>query len=276
MTLLLGIPSPQRVRLAMQAKHKSPQLPFAHVLKESGQDAPSGQSSPLPEVQSEPAQVAAAPVQSAPVNARPLQVASADPSMPLGVTSAPPAAVPAAPPMPIAEMAPRSIPVPDPVAPGYHPAAVTQADLMDIKQELLRLQLSMLQREVKDSQQQIAPPPKLTREEPAHVARILPLEPETRVAQAAQIAPRPRGVEVVRVEDPARRTFRFIDVPLETVFRTLGEEAGWQVMTTGVSGNYTGEFVNADPAQAFALMLRANKLTISLRGSYRLVTPLQR
>jgi len=302
MTLLLGIPSPQRIKLAMHSKKDAQKQPFFHVLadifkprKASGtlKAAPTAiaQAAPVAKPAAapvEPAPVKSTPAPTAPVIARqeapempapavaPVRIAAANPSFPLGMPESNSTSMSSQPeaPLPI-QQTPRNIPVPEPMRVRESVNASTQTELVELKQELLRLQVAMLQRDLKESQK--APP---MPESVAVKAPVKAEEPqsltvaEPSISQASRVTPAIPGVIAIPGTDPQRKTFRFNDVPLATVFKTLGEEAGWQVVVSAdVSGNYSGEFVNADPAQAFAVVLRANNLTHNRRGNYFLISP---
>lgn len=84
------------------------------------------------------------------------------------------------------------------------------------------------------------------------------------------------GVTVLAGEESGRWTFRFQAVPVPDVLRLLGDYAGWDVVVAPEleqqeGGGFTGTFRNADPQQAFVLVLKAHHFSMTHRGAAVLI-----
>lgn len=68
------------------------------------------------------------------------------------------------------------------------------------------------------------------------------------------------------------KSFEFREALISDVLKTLGEYSGWTVVVhPEVTGTYTGEFLNADPDQAFVVAVKIFDCAITARGTYALV-----
>jgi len=75
-------------------------------------------------------------------------------------------------------------------------------------------------------------------------------------------------------ETEGQWTFEFQKADLPDVFRTLGQHAGWAVVVSPeVQGKLTATFSDANPEQAFAVVVKNHQCTVNRRGDYILVSP---
>jgi len=81
------------------------------------------------------------------------------------------------------------------------------------------------------------------------------------------------SMSIIASEDPQRWNFRFHDSPLPSVFKVLAEYQGYTViLDQELAGRYSGEFVNAEPAQVFAILVKTHNCRVSRRGNVLLLT----
>jgi hypothetical protein len=261
MTVLLLLPNPDRIRLALRA-HRVPGLLRYQQSVVTNADS----SKPEPEAKSDAVPLAIipepssrrTPAETPASKPAPVRVASADPSATLGL---PPVAspLPAAPALtpasaPVPENAALSIPVPDPVV--RQPAPMPE------------LLVPAAQPDPPVAAKSAAPV------KPAEPVEIQPLAPaaETSEQQALKAYLHSQGIEIETGERPGRWNFRFEESPLPLALRALGSQAGWTVVVAPeVAGVYSGRFENSDPAQAFAVIVKMHNCSVSRRGNMLLV-----
>lgn len=67
---------------------------------------------------------------------------------------------------------------------------------------------------------------------------------------------------------PQRWNFRFQGSELSAVFKVLGQYQGYTVVIDEeLNGNFSGQFLDADPAQAFAAIVKSRGCRVSRRGN---------
>lgn len=306
LTLLLALPNPQNVRLALRDAARPP-----------------GASAQLAETQT-PRPAPVSPVDDPPSSATGIRIASANPAQPLGIDApAPPSLSPSvaaitgptqpaaslAPPMSLpsfaespsvlAQTAPappspgpweatgseRNIPVPDPA--GLQDRRPETSDKPQLDDPWGPLPAAPLARTARPLPPQndpatASPPNALSIAEapPSAEDRSIrpapdrpdfpPLNPPIHVA-----APTPAQelIEFTPAESDGRWNIRFRQVPLETLLTTLGQRAGWNVLIDGeLADRCSGEFRDIDPGQAFAVMLKLHRCTVNRRGQSLLVS----
>jgi hypothetical protein len=290
MTVILLVPSPQRIRSALRAHRQLPHqktlfaaLPRPHRLtrhavpaarKQASQhEAKPEHSAPLAAAAVE--RVAEVPVKhpaiAEPVVAKkqstpetpaapepvplpiPVRVASADLTAPLGLTTAP-------------REAPRtsksdsarsedstslSIPVPEPLAHSQRE--------MEAPKPLPVLAPPM--------------PPVLAERIPVPESGA-PVVAEKKIVPAPfpEVAGPPAEKLAAAAPVSGRYSFQFEATPIADVLREIGQQAGWSVIVDpAVQGRYTGEFLDADPAQVFALVVKSYNCSVHRRGAFLLI-----
>jgi hypothetical protein len=303
MTIILLVPSPQRIRSALRAHRQLPHqrtllaaLPrpnsvtkssaakanqARHIERESELDLPPVAApsdnvskdsvvetsvSEIPTMESTARSEAPEMPEPVPLPAS-VRVASADLTAPLGLTGSPTerATATTKAELPNPEEASISIPVPEPVS---H----SQAD-SDFPQPEPRL-----------------PPPMprvlaehMTGPAPAAMATMNtfpppfpePSQPPPGEKKALFLQTREHPAEKPSPAEPppARRySFQFEATPIAEVLREIGSQAGWSVIVDPtVQGRYTGEFFDADPAQVFALIVKSYNCSVHRRGAFLLI-----
>lgn len=310
MTVMLMVPNPQKIRLALNAHREQAEFPFQETLITS-LDQPST-TVELPSIKLD--QVDEAPTESRRESRRrsrststqttdtaPVRVASADPTASIGYqpppttprVSAPPVpdfsskpaaeATPkvAAQPVPAAEEAPAmkqlDIPVPEP----HEPKAMRVAEAPVSKSAPERQPASEQKHEPAESK-----PVAMSVLEP--LARVQQPEQPSAVSvfpgSAVQHGESGHSMQMIELSNdatmsitagaiPKRWNFRFQEAPLANVFKVLGQYQGYTVVVDdGVSGIYSGQFLEADPAQAFAVLVKSRNYRVSRRGNMILLT----
>lgn len=104
------------------------------------------------------------------------------------------------------------------------------------------------------------------------------------VAQADETADQPLGSDSQEIEThesiikvtPSETEnvyhFHFEHAKINEVLQTLGKYGGRTVvLSSGITGTFTGEFKETSPNQAFASVIKANKFGLSFRGDHILV-----
>lgn len=84
-------------------------------------------------------------------------------------------------------------------------------------------------------------------------------------------------IEIVTGDEFGTWTFRFDNAPLPHVLQALGDYAGRPVVVSPqLQGRYTGEFLNADPMQLLAILIRLHDCSVDRCGKYFVVESRQR
>lgn len=82
----------------------------------------------------------------------------------------------------------------------------------------------------------------------------------------------PRGVTIEPSDRTGRFTFRFQSASLPDVLHLLGRYAGWSVIVApDLTGEFTGEFLDEDPGQAFVLVVKSRHCSVTRRGHALLI-----
>lgn|GEM_PF-6462607 len=280
MSILLAIPNPSKIRMALRAHRQKPVPVSEQTLlasKTKADKRPSAKPSEPPAEQvTEPLptlakQESAEPHRSEPLQEpakRPIQVASSNPSASLEMTAPElPAAVPAPvtkelgtiPPLEIAAV-PQPVPAPVPPELNANPVVPSGPPVLTIP--------------VPDPIQQTsrslttAPAFPLDVEEPAIIGPAsVGLSNSNTAAAVSQ-----HGADVRPGNTPKTWTFHFNKTPLPIVLRLLGDQAGSSILVEPeIDGTFTGEFFDADPAQVLAMVVKAHRFSVSRRGGYLLI-----
>lgn len=94
---------------------------------------------------------------------------------------------------------------------------------------------------------------------------------------AAQETPQPsvrtpQNITLTSGESEGRWTIAFDEADLTEVFTSLGQLCDWNIVVSpDVAGTFSGEFANADPEQAFAVVIKSQQLSVDRRGNYVMV-----
>ncbi len=81
-----------------------------------------------------------------------------------------------------------------------------------------------------------------------------------------------RNFFISESDQKGRWTFEFQETELRDALRALGEQIGWTVVVaSGVEGTVNSEFIDVDPEQAFAVLVKSNHCSVSRRGDYILI-----
>lgn len=78
--------------------------------------------------------------------------------------------------------------------------------------------------------------------------------------------------EVVQSGLPGKFTFRFNNAPLHEVLRMIGEQSGSQIVVdSSITGHFSGELTDIEPALALGMVVKANRFTVNRRGNFLLI-----
>lgn len=156
----------------------------------------------------------------------------------------------------------------------------TKQGVEDLKREQWLQEIRGIKAEMEQIREQVKQP--TPRELPAASEDRPVPNPESAVATVAAESSEPSlpskrssSQDSILIRDgrvPGTKSFEFRDAPISDVLKTLGDYSGWTVVVQPeVTGSYTGEFLNADPDQAFAIAVKLFECSISARGTYALV-----
>lgn len=107
----------------------------------------------------------------------------------------------------------------------------------------------------------------------AHADRISKSEPSPVVTALAELS-EDESISITAASAPNRFHYRFEKSPIENVFKALGKQQGYTVILTNYSeGEYTGQMLDVDPAQAFAAIVKTHNYSVSRRGKLLLLSP---
>lgn len=309
MTVLLSVPNPHKIRMALRAQREKPLLPYERVLlasqaqniEEDVDETPDpvtvlAESKPTATKPIEASSVAAitpatpkvaeVPAQEAPVVAQVMTPTVATPSnppaeapgssetrKPLQVASADPTAT--------LGLAPAEFPKGEaavPELPTIPPMAISAAKpaAPPVPKEL---PLAAPPAE-NDSPLSIPVPDPIQR-----TSRSMPSETAGAVASlpTEKANPTPdtdrlrefytsNGAFVHPGELPQTWSFQFEETPLPVVLKLLGKQSGSSIIVDPqVEGNFSGQFTNADPAQVLGMVVKAHRFTVHRRGAYLLI-----
>lgn len=193
-------------------------------------------------------------------NKKPVQVASADPSAPLGLmapafpaaeepasaaSTIPPSAITAAKPAP--PPVPKELPLTAVAPSGDSSVNITVPD------------------PIQQTSRSMASAPV--------TPQVFPEEkPEVTENNALDQYLATNGASVRPGVFPRTWTFQFEETPLPVVLKLLGTQSGSAIIVTpDVEGTFSGQFTDADPSQVLAMIIKAHRFTVNRRGSYLLI-----
>ncbi|WP_437225271.1 hypothetical protein SH661x_003987 [Planctomicrobium sp. SH661] len=252
MTVMLLVPNPQKIRMALHARRNAVKFPYEQTLVTS-LDAPT-EEAPAEDAPAE--EVSDARIDLSPVmESAPVRVASADPSASIGLGESTTAAAAPASPSPVAtqepeaaEAAPLDIPVPDPV----HRVAAAPMPAPETVEAPLPI--------TRTTEPTPAPPPF-----PGEVAAVITPVP---VPAEPEIVSEDSTISITSGTHPKRWNIRFERTDLESALKLLARYQGCTViLDPELHGEYTGQFLDADPAQAFAILVKTYDCKVSRRGN---------
>lgn len=337
LAVMLLIPNPQKIRMALHAQRNPLVLPHSATLVVNDSDSADPQPVARPEENTPAAEASAAvaesrrerrirtsvassssqqesktrtesssvpsnpvadvkPSSQAPefpkVEPKPVQVASADPTASLGYMPAPTTALPLttkdtaeiAGDLPVlpptktqepnliasSEKNSLSIPVPE-------PAEDESARKSASREETTPAEMAVTQTpalapvKVTD----VTPPPFPATLSPSKTTpeQAPKNEPSSVVNALAELSD-DESISIVAASAPNRFHYRFDKSPLENVFKALAKQQGYTVILTNhVEGEYTGQMLDVDPAQAFAAIVKTHNYSVSRRGNLLLLSP---
>lgn len=130
-------------------------------------------------------------------------------------------------------------------------------------------EIAALERDISDLKAQIAKP----RETPEVVEESAPAMPAEPVTTGPAVEPPLRVTAVA--EHPERFDIEARDVPLTEILATLGQQAGWNIITgPNVDGNVTCHLRNVEPEPALRQLLKVRGWQIRIDGEFAVVEPL--
>jgi len=323
MTIMLMVPNPQKIRMALNAHRDEGEFPFQETLVVSldePQQAPELSEIKLEEEEPESriasrrllrmAQRASSsklessnsktsqPESSQPESSKPefpgpeaspLRVASADPTASIGYQPPPTARKRAPQPMPESApepaIEPKSVVMAQPVPPTEAETEIKPFDILVPEPHDPKPVMTAALPETKlEPSESPSPAPSVLEplarvKEPA-IATVAPSIPSPAESFVTPSEPAPAvemsndpSMSITTGLSPKRWNFRFRDTQIESVFKTLGQYQGYTVVVEdGLSGTYTGQFLEADPAQAFAVLVKSRNCRVSRRGNIILLT----
>jgi len=310
MTVMLLVPNPKRIRLALNGHREASEFPFEetyivdldHPEEETTAEETTAAVDQQPPARTEVASssspepapstsLASAMPSSTPT--LPVQVASADPTASFGYRPLPTkslserekAAVTVTPtPVPTNETpaTPLDIPVPDPEQIDLPMKVASLAPRHDSAAPTVLQPLTPVQ-EVPTTANPAPFPAVSTQPVPSTVVSTSrtptpPVEIEPVVTTPVDKTPvelsTDLSMSIIASEDPQRWNFRFQDSQLQKVFKVLAEYQGCTViLDEELSGRqYSGEFMNAEPAQVFAILVKTYHCRVSRRGNVLLLS----
>ncbi|SFI40457.1 hypothetical protein SAMN05421753_108232 [Planctomicrobium piriforme] len=263
MAVLLVVPNPTKIRMALRAQRKPPLLPYERTLltrldqTETESEPEAAPVKPIEKAVSKPTVVVERPepvvpektvAEKPPVEtSSPVRVASADPTASLGLIpqSAPPVPqVPAVAPAPM----PTAIPL-KPVAPENTSLSIPVPD--------------PIQRMSQSTSVKATVPPPFPQSSESVQGESESSSRELLTSHGAEVQPGSRA---------DTWSFRFEETPLPVVLKLLASRSGSAVIVDpSVSANFTGQFADTDPAQALAVVVKTHRLSVSRRGNYLLI-----
>lgn len=259
MTMMLLVPNPQKIRLALHARRNTPEMPYEETLVASLDPAEVDESTSEEDENDDATETVTSEPPVPRRESSPVRVANADPTASIGYEPAPAAmekrlALPVVAQPEPSSVPPLDIPVPEPVShdtPAKTLTRISEAPAT-APQPLA----------VATTQAAIAPPPFPGGSSPAEstVSITSPITPEELSDD--------ESISITTGSQSKRWNFRFNNSQLENVFKVLGRYQGYTVVIDEeLRGSYTGQFLDADPAQAFAVIVKSHDCSVSRRGN---------